>query len=83
MPSNSTVDLDDPVRRRAVAPQPRPPSLEGGSIIGLRRSEPVGVALALQAPDRDAVDALVEDERTGLDAFSEIEVHNWEFGGRR
>jgi hypothetical protein len=31
--------FNDPVRRRAVAPQPRPPSLEGGSIIGLRRSE--------------------------------------------
>ena len=36
---NSTVDLDDPVRRRVVAPQPRPPLLEGGSIIGVRRSE--------------------------------------------
>ena len=36
---NSTVDLDDPVRRGGVAPQPRPPSLEGRSIIGLRRSE--------------------------------------------
>jgi hypothetical protein len=36
---DSTVDLDDPVRRRAVAPQPRPPLLEGGSIIGVRRRE--------------------------------------------
>jgi hypothetical protein len=36
---DSTVDLDDPVRRRHVAPQPRPPSLEGGSIILIRRSE--------------------------------------------
>src|SRR4029450_5711001 len=26
---DSTVDLDDPVRRRAVALQPRPPLLEG------------------------------------------------------
>lgn len=23
------------------------------------------------------------NERTGLDAFSEVEIHNWEFGGRR
>jgi hypothetical protein len=45
---NSTVDLDDPVRRRAVAPQPRPPSLEVRSIIGLRRGErghPYSVAI--------------------------------------
>jgi hypothetical protein len=31
----------------------------------------------------DAVDALMEDERTGLGAFSEVEIHSWEFGGRR
>ena len=54
-----------------------------GALSTLDGAEPVGVALALQAPDREAVDALVMDERTGLDAFSEIEVHNWEFGGRR
>jgi hypothetical protein len=36
---DSIVDLDDPVRRRVVALQPRPPSLEVRSIIGLRRSE--------------------------------------------
>jgi hypothetical protein len=36
---NSTVDLDDPVRRRHVAPDSRPPSIEGGSIILIRRSE--------------------------------------------
>jgi hypothetical protein len=29
------------------------------------------------------VDALMEDERAGLGAFSEVEIHNWEFGGRR
>jgi hypothetical protein len=53
-----------------------------GALTTLDGAEPVGVALALQAPDREAVDALIEDERTGLGA-SEIEVHNWEFGGRR
>jgi uncharacterized protein len=54
-----------------------------GALTTLDGAEPVGVALALQAPDREAVDALLEDERTGLGAFSEVEVHNWEFGGRR
>jgi hypothetical protein len=48
MTHNSTVDLDDHVRRRDVAPQPRPPLLEGGSIIGVRRGErghPYSVAI--------------------------------------
>jgi uncharacterized protein len=54
-----------------------------GALTTLDGAEPVGVALALQAPDREAVDAVIEDQRTGLDAFSEVEVHNWEFGGRR
>jgi uncharacterized protein YciI len=54
-----------------------------GALSTLDGAEPVGVALAFQAPDRKAVDALIEDDRTGLGPFSEVEVHNWEFGGRR
>src|SRR3954447_4236586 len=54
-----------------------------GALTTLDGGEPAGVALAVQAPDRQAVDALMEDERTGLGVFSEFEIHNWEFGGRR
>jgi uncharacterized protein len=54
-----------------------------GALTTLDGAEPVGAALAVQAPDREAVDALIEDEGTGLGAYSEVEVHNWEFGGRR
>lgn len=54
-----------------------------GALTTLDGGEPAGVALALQAPDRKAVHALLEDERTGLGAFSGVEIHNWEFGGRR
>ena len=54
-----------------------------GALTTLDGGEPAGVALGVQAPDREAVAALTEDERTGLDVFSEVEVHNWEFGGRR
>jgi uncharacterized protein len=54
-----------------------------GALTTLDGAEPVGVGLALQAPDRAAVDALIGDERTGLPAFSDIVVHDWEFGGRR
>ena len=46
-------------------------------------AQPAGVALALQAPDREAVDQLMRDERTGLGGLSEVEIHEWEFGGRR
>jgi uncharacterized protein len=54
-----------------------------GALTTLDAGEPAGVALALQAPDREAVVALMEDERTGLGAFPEIEIHDWDFGGRR
>jgi uncharacterized protein YciI len=54
-----------------------------GALTTLDGAEPVGVALALQAADRDAVDLLIDVQRTGLGPFSEVEVHNWEFGGRR
>jgi uncharacterized protein len=40
----------------------------------------VGVALALQAPTREAVDALLED---GLDERFDVQILDWEFGGRR
>jgi uncharacterized protein YciI len=54
-----------------------------GALTTLDGGEPAGVALALQAPDRNAVEALMENERTGLGALSQVEIHNWEFGGRR
>ena len=54
-----------------------------GALTTLDDAERAGVALALQAPDREAVDALMQNEWTGLGAFSEVEIHNWEFGGRR
>ena len=54
-----------------------------GALSTLDGGEPAGVALAVQAPDREAVDALLDDERTGLGVLSDVEVNNWEFGGRR
>lgn len=55
-----------------------------GALTTLDNGEPVGIALAVQAPDAEAVHALLEDgRRLGLDALPEIEIHDWEFGGRR
>ena len=42
-----------------------------------------GVALAVQARDRQAVELLLERGRAGLTVFPSIEIHKWEFGGRR
>jgi uncharacterized protein YciI len=41
----------------------------------------VGVALAVQAPDRAELDSLLERERP-LDAFRGRETQDWDFGGR-
>ena len=54
-----------------------------GALTTLDGGEPVGLALALQAADRLAVDALMADGETRLGALSEVEIHDWEFGGRR
>jgi uncharacterized protein YciI len=54
-----------------------------GALTTLDGAEPAGVALALQAPDHEAVHPLIEERRTGLGPFSEVDVHDWEFGGRR
>jgi uncharacterized protein YciI len=53
-----------------------------GALSTLADGEPIGVALTVQARDRNAVDALLVEEQT-LDAFPAIEIHDWEFGGRR
>ncbi len=54
-----------------------------GALSTLDDAAPAGVALAVQARDRTAVDALMEDERSGVGGHAETAVHNWEFGGRR
>jgi uncharacterized protein YciI len=54
-----------------------------GTLSTLADAEPAGIALAVQAPDRGAVTALLEDERAGAGGFQCVEVHDWEFGGRR
>lgn len=54
-----------------------------GALGTLDEGEPVGVALAVQAPDREAVEALVAAGGLGLDAAADVEIHDWEFGGRR
>jgi hypothetical protein len=54
-----------------------------GALTTLDDAEPAGIAFALQAPDREAAARLVHEKQTGLGAFSQVEIHDWEFGGRR
>jgi uncharacterized protein len=54
-----------------------------GALTEPESGEMTGVALTLQAPGRDAVEELLRGEAAALDAFPTVEVHDWEFGGRR
>ena len=65
------ADLSAPLRDRLI-------------LYGTLRSEPsgppAGVALAIQAPARTAVDALAHE---AIVPRARVQVHDWEFGGRR
>jgi uncharacterized protein len=54
-----------------------------GALSTLDNARLIGLALAVQAGERAAVDTLLEAERPGLAVFRDLEVHDWEFGGRR
>jgi uncharacterized protein YciI len=54
-----------------------------GALATLDDAAPVGVALALHAENRHAVDGLLEEGGAGLGVFPQLEIHDWEFGGRR
>ena len=71
-----------PVRPGSLAPELRERLILYGALATLDDAEPDGVALAVQAPERDAVARLLE-EGGCTDVFPEIEIHDWEFGGRR
>jgi uncharacterized protein len=54
-----------------------------GKLRPVRAERPSGVALALVAPDRDAVNSLIADEPAMIRGYTHVEIHAWEFGGRR
>ena len=54
-----------------------------GALATLDDAEPVGVAIAVRARDEQAVETLLEQGRARLTAFPSVEIHHWEFGGRR
>jgi uncharacterized protein YciI len=72
-----------PIPHGYLRPDLRARLLIYGVLSTLEDAVPVGVALAVHAPDRDAAAALLEDGRTGFAVFQDVEIHNWELGGRR
>ena len=54
-----------------------------GELLSLDDARPAGVALALQAPTREAVGVFLRDGRPGLEEHFDVQILDWEFGGRR
>src|SRR5262249_35921649 len=85
---------DEPRFLVVARSQRRPPPPEGlpaalrerlilyGALSTPGSEEAVGAALAVQAESRHAVAALLEDAGFG-DGAPDLEIHDWEFGGRR
>ena len=62
---------------------PRERLIVHGELLTIDDARPVGVALAMQAPTREAVDVFLRDGRPGLDERFDLQILDWEFGGRR
>ena len=67
-------DVTAPLRERLIV---------HGALFTPDDAKPAGVALALQAPTREAVEVIVKDGRRAPDEHFDLEIHDWEFGGRR
>jgi uncharacterized protein len=62
---------------------PRERLIVHGELLTPDGARPAGVVLALQAPTREAVEALVDKQKDGLDPRVDVQILDWEFGGRR
>jgi len=62
---------------------PREHLIVHGELLTLDDARPAGVVLALQAPTREAVGALLSGGGAELDQQFDLQILDWEFGGRR
>lgn len=72
-----------PVPLADLPPELRKRLILYGELRDLDDDEPAGVALAVQAPTRETLDAQLEEASTLLAHCDDLEIHDWEFGGRR
>jgi uncharacterized protein len=80
--------IDASQRRWPVPLADLPPELRDrlivyGELRTLDDDEPAGVALAVQAATPAALEVLLRDACSGLADCHCVEIHDWEFGGRR
>jgi uncharacterized protein len=81
--SRESAPTGRPMPAESLSTELRKQLIVYGALRTLDDAAPVGLVLAVQAQVRQTVDALLEQGRAGLTAFPNIEIHDWEFGGRR
>jgi uncharacterized protein len=62
---------------------PRERMIVHGELLTPGEATPVGVVFALQAQTREALDALIRQGLPGLDEHFDVQIRDWELGGRR
>ena len=72
-----------PVSRADFPTLPQERLIVHGELRTLHDAAPAGAVFALHAPGRQAVDALLRDGVDDLDKRFDVEILDWEFGGRR
>ena len=72
--SAPAAEVTDALRERLIV---------HGALLMPDDAKPAGFALALQARTRETVEALLSDGNPRLDQDLEVQIHEWEFGGRR
>jgi hypothetical protein len=72
-----------PVMRAGITVPQRDRLIIHGELSTPDEAAPAGVVLALQAPTSEAVAAVLKDGPLSLEEPFDIEIHDWEFGGRR
>jgi uncharacterized protein len=72
-----------PVPVMDLSPQLRAALIVYGELRNLDDDESAGIALAVQASSRAALEALLLGGRVGLADLGQVAIHDWEFGGRR
>jgi hypothetical protein len=76
-------ERSSPVPRAGFTAPQRDRLIIHGELSTPDEAAPAGVLLALQAPTAEAVDAVLRDGPAILDERVDVEIHDWEFGGRR
>jgi uncharacterized protein len=81
--STEEPDRSAPTPRSGLTTLPPDRLIVHGELSTLDTEAPAGAAVAIEAPASTAADALPRLGLAGLDERFDLEIHNWECGGRR